>query len=275
MWPIDVALTRVLVSDEKRGLMSSDRAFIVTGAGGGMGNAAVELLLRRGANVLAVDRDSDQLDAAGSGWSSLGGEVDAVAGDVSVAGDVEACVQRAMDRWGGLAGIFSIAAILGDFAQVADDTEANYDRVMAINAKSVWLGMKYALPALLAGGGGAIVNTGSHLAWHGGEKLGAYTASKFAIVGLTKTVAIEYGRQNIRANVVAPASMVTRMGEDTEAGYNPQDPAAARQAFMESSPNGRIGRPEEPAAVGVWLLLDAPEHVNGTVIPVDGGRGAV
>lgn len=255
--------------------MSPERGFIVTGAAGGMGSAAVELLLERGANVLAVDRDRGPLDGLRQKWEPLGGEIETVAADVSVARDVESYVGRAVSRWGGLAGVFNIAAVLGEFAQVADDSEENYDRVMTVNAKSVWLGMKYAIPALLAAGGGTIVNTGSHLSWHGGEKLGAYTAAKHAIVGLTKTVAIEYGRQNVRANVVCPASMETKMGEDTEAGYNPADPAAARRMFTEASPNGRIGRPKEPAAVGVWLLLDAPSHVSGMVFPVDGGRGAV
>lgn len=255
--------------------MDSDRAYIVTGAAGGMGSAAVELMLARGAHVLAVDNDSGLLAEAAQKWVSPGGQVESVVADVSSAADVAGFVSRAVARWGGLSGIFNIAAILGEFADVGDATEENYDRVMAVNAKSVWLGMKYALPALLAGGGGTIVNTGSHLAWHGGEKLGAYTASKHAIIGLTKTVAIEYGRRNIRANVVAPASMITQMGADTEAGYNPEDPSAARRMFAESSPNGRIGSPEEPAAVGVWLLLDAPAHVNGMVVPVDGGRGAV
>jgi NAD(P)-dependent dehydrogenase (short-subunit alcohol dehydrogenase family) len=254
--------------------MSQDRAYIVTGAARGMGKAAVELLLQRGANVLAVDIDRDQLSENAPKWASIGGEVEVAAADVSSAADVEGVVARAVDRWGGLAGVFNIAAILGEFADTADATEENYDRVMTVNAKSVWLVMKYALPALLAGGGGAIVNTGSHLAWHGGTKLGAYTAAKHAIVGLTKTVALEYGRQNIRANVVCPASMDTQLGLDTEAGYNPEDPAAARRMFSESSPNGRVGQPQEPAAAGVWLLTEAPAHVNGVVFPVDGGRGA-
>lgn len=255
--------------------MSPERGFIVTGAAGGMGSAAVELLLKRGANVLAVDREGGQMEGLRQKWETLGGDVDTVPADVSLAGDVQNCVGRAVDRWGGLAGIFNIAAILGEFARVADGSEDNYERVMAVNAKSVWLGMKYAIPALLSAGGGAIVNTGSHLSWHGGEKLGAYTAAKHAIIGLTKTAAIEYARQNIRANVVCPASMETRMGEDTEAGYNPADPAAARRMFAENSPNGRIGLPDEAAAIGVWLLLDAPSHVNGIAVPVDGGRSAV
>lgn len=255
--------------------MSREHGFIVTGAAGGMGSAAVELLLKRGANVLAVDRDRGQLEVLEEKWEPLEGNVETVAADVSVAQDVESYVARAVRRWGGLGGIFNIAAILGEFARVADGSEENYERVMAVNAKSVWLGMKYAIPALLDVGGGAIVNTGSHLSWHGGEKLGAYTAAKHAIIGLTKTAAIEYGRHNIRVNAVCPASMDTKMGEDTEAGYNPADPAAARRMFIEASPNGRIGLPDEPAAVGVWLLLDAPSHVNGIVLPVDGGRGAV
>jgi NAD(P)-dependent dehydrogenase (short-subunit alcohol dehydrogenase family) len=254
---------------------SDERAFVVTGAGRGMGQAAVTLLLERGVNVLAVDRDAGLLDDAVKGWSALAGTVETATADVSVGREVQGYVHSAVDRFGRLSGIFNIAAILGDFTLTHDDTEENFDRVMAVNAKSVWLGMKHAVPVLLDGGGGSIVNTGSHLAWHGGELLGVYTAAKHAVVGLTKSVALEYGKKNIRANVVAPASMVTKMGEDTEAGYNPDDPAAARRAFEASSPNGRIGRPEEPAAVGVWLLLDAPAHVNGIVIPVDGGRGAV
>jgi|SRR5579875_201726 NAD(P)-dependent dehydrogenase (short-subunit alcohol dehydrogenase family) len=255
--------------------MDLDRCYIVTGAAGGMGSAAVEQLLGRGAKVLAVDRDRRSLDSHAVKWSSSPGEVDTAVADVSSATDMRHCVSRSIKRFGGLAGLFCIAAILGEFAEVADGSEENYERVMAVNAKSVWLGMKYALPALLAGGGGRIVTTGSHLASHGGEKLGAYTASKHAIIGLTKTVAIEYGRRNIRANVVSPASMITQMGLATEAGYKPEDPAAARAMFMESSPNGRIGNPEEAAAVGVWLLLDAPDHINGIVVPVDGGRSAV
>jgi NAD(P)-dependent dehydrogenase (short-subunit alcohol dehydrogenase family) len=254
--------------------MDLDRGYIVTGAAGGMGSAAVEQMLGRGAKVLAVDHDSGLLESRADKWASLGGELETAVADVSAAADVRDCVSRVSARWG-LAGLFCIAAILGEFADVADASEENFDQVMAVNAKSVWLGMKYALPALLAGGGGRIVTTGSHLAWHGGEKLGAYTASKHAIIGLTRTVAIEYGRRNIQANVVSPASMITQMGLDTEAGYNPEDPAATRRLFMESSPNGRIGNPEEAAAVGVWLLVDAPDHVNGIVVPVDGGRGAV
>lgn len=255
--------------------MDTKRGYIVTGAAGGMGSAAVEQLLGRGAKVLAVDYDRGLLESNADRWAPLGGELDTAVADVSSAADVVGFVNQAVERWGGLAGLFCIAAILGEFADVAGAAEDNYDRVMTVNAKSVWLGLKYALPALLAGGGGRIVTTGSHLAWHGGEKLSAYTAAKHAIIGLTKTVAIEYGRRNIQANVVSPASMVTQMGLDTEAGYNPEDPAAARRMFMESSPNGRIGNPEEVAAVGVWLLTDAPAHVNGIVVPVDGGRGAV
>jgi NAD(P)-dependent dehydrogenase (short-subunit alcohol dehydrogenase family) len=255
--------------------VDADRGYIVTGAAGGMGSAVVGIMVRRGAKVLAIDYDGDLLEKVSANWAGLGGEVETLVADVSSAADVSGAVQRAVERFGGVAGLFSIAAILGDFAEVADDTEANYERVMAINAKSVWLGMHYALPSMLAGGGGSIVATGSHLAWHGGEKLAPYTAAKHAVIGLTKTVALEYARRGIRANVVAPASMITQMGLDTEAGYNPADPGAARRMFEDSSPNGRIGNPEEPAAVGVWLLFDAPAHVNGIVVPVDGGRGAV
>jgi NAD(P)-dependent dehydrogenase (short-subunit alcohol dehydrogenase family) len=246
---------------------------VVTGAGGGMGSATVRLLARRGANVLAVDRDTDALGKLASTTEGPG-EVVARTADAGDATDVEAFVAEAAQRFDGLDGIFNIAAILGQFAPIADATNEDFDEVLRVNLKSVWYGMKYAIPHLVARGGGSIVNTGSYLAWHGCELLGPYNAAKHAIVGLTKTAAIEYGKANIRVNVICPGSMETSMNDDTAAGFHPNDPQEGLRQLAANAVTGRLTRPEEAAAVGVFLLLDAPVQLTGTLVPVDGGYSA-
>jgi NAD(P)-dependent dehydrogenase (short-subunit alcohol dehydrogenase family) len=247
---------------------------IVTGASGGMGAAVVRLLAARNVNVVAVDRDREKLDRLTQQLRGSPGAVEPVVADVGSASEVEGFVNLAVKRFGGLDGIFNIAAILGEFAPIAESSNDGFDEVIRINTKSAWLGMKYSIPALIARGGGAIVNTGSYLAWHGCELLGPYNASKHALVGLTKTAAIEYGRHNIRVNIICPGSMDTPMNDDTAAGFNPEDPQAAMRTLAANTVTGRVSDPEEVAAVGVFLLLDAPIQMTGTIVPVDGGYSA-
>jgi NAD(P)-dependent dehydrogenase (short-subunit alcohol dehydrogenase family) len=247
---------------------------IVTGAARGLGAAAVRRLASRGVNVVAVDRLGNQLDELKNELKAAPGQVDPVVADVGSAADVEGFVQRAVERFGGLDGLFNIAAILGEFKPIAESTNEGFDEVIRVNTKSVWLGMKYAIPALIARGGGAIVNTGSYLAWHGCELIGPYNASKHALVGLTKTAALEYGRYNIRVNILCPGSMNTPMNFDTAAGFSPQDPEGGLKALAANTVTGRVTEPEEVAAVGVFLLLDAPIQMTGALIPVDGGYSA-
>jgi NAD(P)-dependent dehydrogenase (short-subunit alcohol dehydrogenase family) len=250
-------------------------SYIVTGAGGGMGSAAVRLLAERGANVLAVDLKPQGLEGLAAELEGSSAELVTVTADVADAADVEAYVAQAVERFGGLSGVFNIAGIgTGEFKPLADVANETYDEVMRVNARSVWLGMKYALPHLVAGGGGAIVNTGSHLAWHAAPTFSAYTASKHAVIGMTKAVALEYGMDNVRANIVCPSAMETAMGQEAAEGINPDDVSSGWQVMIDQSANGRVARPEETAAVGVWLLLDAPEHVSGIVFPVDGAQSA-
>ena len=248
---------------------------IVTGAAGGMGAAAVRQLLGRGANVLAVDREAKGLERMASECDTNGSELDTAVADVGSTTDVEAFVARALSRWGGLDGIFNIAGIgTGQFKPLADVSNETYDEVMRVNARSVWLGMKYTLPHLVARGGGSIVNTGSHLAWHAAPTFSAYCASKHAVIGMTKAVALEYGQYNIRANIVCPSAMDTAMGQEAAEGIAPEDPQVGWQILIDQSANGRVGHAEESAAVGVWLLLDAPQHVSGILVPVDGAQSA-
>jgi NAD(P)-dependent dehydrogenase (short-subunit alcohol dehydrogenase family) len=255
-------------------MRTTTKNVIVTGAAGGLGAAVVRQLVAREANVLAVDRDQGRLDALKAELERRGPPILTVAADVGSQEEVEAFVALGAQRFGGLDGIFNIAAILGEFAPIAESSNEGFDEVMRINLKSAWLSMKYAIPHLVARGGGSIVNTGSYLSWHGCELLGPYNASKHALVGLTKTAAAEYGRHGIRVNILCPGSMDTAMNDDTAAGFNPQDPAAGHKALAANTVTGRVSRPEEVATVGVFLLLDAPLQMTGTIVPVDGGVSA-
>jgi NAD(P)-dependent dehydrogenase (short-subunit alcohol dehydrogenase family) len=247
---------------------------VVTGAAGGVGSATVRLLAERGANVLAVDRDSGLLDGLMDEMTGRFPGVVARPADVGDPDDVSSFIDEAVERWGGLDGLFNIAAILGEFAPIAESSNEGFDEVLRVNLKSAWYTMRSALPHLVRRGGGAIVNTGSYLAWHGCELLGPYNVSKHGLVGLTKTAAVEYGRHNIRVNILCPGSIETRMHLDTAAGFSPQDPQAGRRELERNAATGRTARPEEVAAVGVFLLLDAPVQLTGALIPVDGGYSA-
>jgi len=247
-------------------------SFIVTGAAGGVGAAAVRQLAERGANVMAVDVDQAGLDRTMK--LASGGEVVPWKADVGDEDDVRSYVENAVDRWTSLGGVFNIAGIEGAFEFTGGASTENYDNVMRVNARSVFLNMKYVLPVLVRSGGGAVVSTGSHLAWHGAATLGPYCASKHAVVGLTKAAALEYATDNIRCNVVCPSSVETAMAQRVSEAINPDDPEAGKQVLIDQSPNERLATADEIAAVGVWLLLDAPTHINGIIIPVDGGQSA-
>ena len=250
------------------------KSFIVTGAGGGVGSAAVRQLAGQGANVMAVDIDEGALEETARSASSAGGAVVTRKADVSSENDVRTYVEDAVQQWGTLSGVFNIAGIEGDFQMTGGGSTENYERVMNINALSVFLNMKYILPELERAGGGAVVNVGSHLAWHGAATLGPYCASKHAVVGLTKAAALEYAESGIRCNVVCPSSVETAMADRVSRAINPDDPIAGRQVLIDQSPNMRLATADEVAAVGVWLLTDAPTHITGIIIPVDGGQSA-
>jgi NAD(P)-dependent dehydrogenase (short-subunit alcohol dehydrogenase family) len=260
------------MSSDDRGVQP--KTVIVTGAAGVMGSAAVGLLAARRVNTLCVDRDPGGLDRVTKAFAHLGADLHAVNADVSSASDVQRSVSLAVERWGGLDGIFNIAAILGTPRPFLDTTLETYDEIMNINARGVWLGMKYALPALLARGGGSIVNVGSYAAIRGTPNIAAYAASKHAVVGMTKTVAVEYATQNIRANVLCPGSMDTPMMRQMFPVHGRGDAAEGERLSLAKIPQRRLARPDELASTGVWLLLDAPEHLSGQVIMVDGARSA-
>lgn len=249
------------------------RNVVVTGAAGGMGTQALRLLAKREVNVVCVDINEEGVKQAVEGLGKTPGEFIAVCGDMRDAKDAEAAIGLAVERWGRLDGLFNIAGTAGALQFMAEATVEDYEYTMDTNIRTVFLGMKFALPHLLAGGGGTIVSTGSFLSVRGVPACGAYAASKHAIVGLTKTLALEVAQQKVRANVVCPGSMDTQMITEIYPKISP-DLAEAEAAITSQIPSQRLARPEELASTGVWLLLDAPEHLTGQTIVVDGGQSA-
>ena len=243
-----------------------DKVAIITGASSGIGRAAALLF----ANEAAVVVLADVQDAAGQQLADELAQRDATAAfvhvDVSKEQDVEAMVHFALGHFGRLDVLFNNAGIEGDQAPTADATVDNWERVIAVNLKSVFLGMKYAIPAMLQRGGGAIVNNASVAGLVGFAGIPAYCASKGGVVQLTRTAAIEYATQGIRVNCLCPGIIDTPMvarftGDNAE--------VAAQMTQME--PVERFGKPEEVAQLALFLASDRSSFITGAVIPVDGG----
>ncbi len=186
--------------------------------------------------------------------------------DVLAAADIEALVNHAIGTYGGLDLAFNNAGIEGQVAPLVEQTEANYDAVMDINVKGVWLSMKYEIPQMLKRGGGAIVNSSSVAGLVGLPGFGIYVASKHAVIGLTKTAALEYSAQGVRINAVNPAVIDTEMVDRfTEAL------GSSKEELVPLHPIGRIGRVEEVADAVLWLCSGRASFVTGHSLVVDGG----
>jgi NAD(P)-dependent dehydrogenase (short-subunit alcohol dehydrogenase family) len=243
----------------------------ITGAGKGQGQAAAKLFAQHGARVVVADVDQAAAQSTVAEIEAAGGQALAALGDVGVEADVRRMVEQAVARFGALHVLYNNAGVLWKDRDrsVVDTEEQWWDRVMAINLKGVFFTCKYGIPHLIEAGGGAIVVVGSVSALRGFTlPQDAYTASKGALISLTKSLAVQYARQNIRANIIHPGIVETPM----QAPYL-ADPAK-RAAFEAATPLGRLARPEEIAQVALFLASDEASYVTGAEIVVDGGYTA-
>lgn len=238
---------------------------LVTGAGSGIGRATAELFAREGARVVVADIDVPSGEQTVTTINDTGGEAIFIRTDVSQSVDVQALIAQIIETYGRLDCACNNAGLQGDEVPTAECSEENWDYVIAVNLKGVWLCMKYEIIEMLKTGGGAIVNMSSVNAFTAWRNLPPYVASKHAINGLTKVAAIEYASKGIRINAVAPGTILTPMNVSRLA-----DPVSEAN-MVALSPIGRLGTPEEIAEAVVWLCTDAASYVVGHCLLVDGG----
>jgi NAD(P)-dependent dehydrogenase (short-subunit alcohol dehydrogenase family) len=248
----------------------ADKVVIVTGAGSGIGAATARALAAEGARVLLADRDEHAANSVATGLPD-GAEALAVAVDVTVAADVARMVDTAVDRWGRLDGAVNDAGIAQPAMPIDQVPEDLFDRLLAVNAKGVWLCLRYELPALVASGGGAIVNVTSVAAHVATPGQGAYAGSKHAALGLTKGAALDYAGHGIRVTAVSPGLVDTPMARGFARDSADPDALAPIEA---AHPLGRAARPEEVADAILWQLSDRATFTTGSALLVDGGYTA-
>lgn len=241
------------------------KTIIVTGAGSGIGRATAVRIAREGGRVIATDVIADRLDDARAELAGL--EVETVVGDVSQAETIERIVLAAGGRVDGLA---NVAGIMDAFLPPSEVDDATWERVLTVNLTGPMRLTRAVLPRMIAAGSGAIVNVASEAALRGSAAGAAYTSSKHAIAGFTKSVAFFHGPQGIRANAVAPGAVATNIEAPMRSDY-----AAGRIGPIMQVVIPPVAQPEQLAAAITWLLSDDSANVNGAILPSDGGWSVV
>ena len=239
---------------------------LVAGASKGIGAATAEAFAAAGARVVLAARDIVALTAVAEQITEAGGDAIAVRCDVADSKSVASLVEHAVGHYGRLDAAFNNATDGPMPAPLADIEIGEFDRGIATNIRGTFLGMKYQIPAMLAAGGGAIVNMASAAGLNATANLAAYVAGKAGIIGLTKVAALDYAGQGIRVNVVAPGPILTHHLQ----AAGPQ----AQRLADQSTPMGRTGHAAEVASAVLWLCSPGSSFITGAVVPIDGGQSA-
>ena len=246
---------------------------VVTGAASGIGRAAALRLGAEGMNVVCADVDEKGAHATAADITEAGGQAAGEGTDVSIAEDVERCVDRAVTGFGGLHVMVNIAGV-EHFAPITEMTEADFDRVLRINLKGTWLGTKYAAQAMVAGGGGSIINMSSLAGLVGFPGLSAYCASKSGVVLMTKAAAVELRPAGIRVNALCPAFIDTPMQQRAMNVFDQLLGADGASVGMIERMQGRMGTPDDVIGTIAFLASDEATLTTGTTFVIDGGTSA-
>ena len=249
-------------------LSLSDKVAVVTGAGGDIGRAASVTLAKQGAGILVVDMDPGGIEETVEAVRSAGGIAEGFKADVTKSDECVAYAKKAADLRGEINLFFNNAGIEGTGAPLADYPEEEFDKVIAVNVKGTYLGIKAVVPHMKKGS--AIVNMASAAGLQGFPMLGAYVASKHAVIGLTRTAAAELAESGIRVNAICPGPIKGRMMSGVE-----KNTGASEDAFNQNIPLGRYGTPEEVANLVLMLLSDEASYITGGYFTIDGGLTSV
>ncbi|MFC5465930.1 SDR family NAD(P)-dependent oxidoreductase [Lederbergia graminis] len=247
----------------------SGKVAVITGGAGGIGKVTAERFLKEGAKVVLVDLFDDALQQVKEELGSLG-EVLTVQADVSQEADVENYVKKTVEHFGKIDVFFNNAGIEGKVAPLVDQKVEDFDKVISVNVRGVFLGLKYVLPVLTKQGHGSVINTSSVAGLSGSPGVAPYITSKHAVVGLTKAAAVEVASANVRVNSIHPSPVNTRMMRSLEEGLEVE-----QETLAKSIPLGRYGESDDIANLVLFLASDESSFITGVQYRVDGGMGAL
>ena len=250
------------------------KTVVVTGAAMGLGLATAKVLAQKGANLSIVDYNEEALNKAKSEILALApdAKIITVVADVSNEEAVKSYVDKTVAEFDRIDGFYNNAGIEGKQAPITEYDVAVFKKVIDINLLGVYYGLRYVIPVMQKQGGGKIVNVASVGGIRGVVNQMPYVASKHAVSGMTKNAAIEYGKDNIYTNAIAPGAILTPMVAEAFKQVNPADPKAAEKEYAQRNPTRRLGKPEEVGKLVTFLLSDDCQYVNGQTIAIDGGE---
>lgn len=250
------------------------KSIIITGSATGLGFATSKECLANGAYLTLVDNNEENLDKAIEELKKEypDAKILKVIADVSNEKQVKAYIDKAKEEYGRIDGLYNNAGIEGKQASIIDYDMEVFKKVIDINLMGVYYGLRYVLPIMTEQGYGRIVNVASVGGIRGVMNQIPYVASKHAVAGMTKNAALEYGKEGITTNAIAPGAILTPMVEKAFKQMNPDDPQKAEDDYAKDNPTKRLGKPEEVAAVVTFLLSEKCGYVNGQIIAIDGGQ---
>ena len=252
-------------------MLFANKVAIVTGGAGGIGRAAALAFAREGAAVTVADRDRVGGEAVVKQIKDAGGRALFVETDIGSEAAIVAMVQKTVAEFGGLDAAFNNVGTMGGFTTAVGCTMDEWEKTIRINMTSIWLGMKYEIPEMIKRGGGAIVNASSRSGDSAVPNVFTYITTKHAVIGMTRSAAVDFAAQNIRVNALLPGFIDTQMLHGAAAGSGMPPMHDVAQAMV---PLKRLGRPDEPAELAVWLCSDHASYITGNAMIVDGGLSA-